>query len=71
MRVESLAEAGLVIEDGSAASTGGRRATYLRFAEGSGVVLVADLGTTIARLAVTDLAGAPLTTREWLSNPCR
>ena len=63
MRVESLAEAGLVIEDGSAASTGGRRATYLRFAEDSGVVLVADLGTTVARLAVTDLAGAPVAAR--------
>ncbi len=63
MRVDSLAEAGLVIEDGSAVSTGGRRATYLRFAESSGVVLVADLGTTVARLAVTDLAGAPLATR--------
>jgi predicted NBD/HSP70 family sugar kinase len=60
MRVDSLAGAGLVIEDGSAESTGGRRATYLRFAQDSGVVLVADLGTTIARLAVTDLAGAPV-----------
>ena len=31
MRVDTLAEAGLVVEDGSAESTGGRRATYLRF----------------------------------------
>ena len=38
MRVETLADAGLVVEDGSAKSTGGRRATYLRFAHDSGVV---------------------------------
>jgi predicted NBD/HSP70 family sugar kinase len=60
MRVDSLAEAGLLVEDGSAESTGGRRATYLRFAHDSGVVLVADLDVTVARLAVTDLAGGVL-----------
>ena len=60
MRVETLADAGLVVEDGSAKSTGGRRATYLRFAHDSGVVLVADLDITVARLAVTDLAGGVL-----------
>jgi predicted NBD/HSP70 family sugar kinase len=60
MRVDTLAEAGLVVEDGSAESTGGRRATYLRFAHDSGVVLVADLDVTIAHLAVTDLAGGVL-----------
>jgi predicted NBD/HSP70 family sugar kinase len=57
MRVDTLAEAGLVVEDGSAESTGGRRATYLRFAHDSGIALVADLDVTVARLAVTDLAG--------------
>ena len=60
MRVDTLADAGLVVEDGSAKSTGGRRATYLRFAHDSGVVLVADLDITVARLAVTDLAGGVL-----------
>jgi predicted NBD/HSP70 family sugar kinase len=63
MRVDTLAGAGLVVEDGSAESTGGRRATYLRFAHDSGVVLVADLDITVARLAVTDLAGGVLSTR--------
>jgi predicted NBD/HSP70 family sugar kinase len=57
MRIDSLAEAGLVVEDGAAESTGGRRATFLRFASGSGVVAVADLGINIARLAVADLGG--------------
>lgn len=63
MRVDTLAGAGLVVEDGSAESTGGRRATYLRFAHDSGVVMVADLDITIARLAITDLAGGVLSTR--------
>lgn len=60
MRVETLSEAGLVIEDGSAESTGGRRASYLRFAHDSGTILIADLGITVARVAVTDLAGGIL-----------
>ncbi|MGH8914726.1 MAG: ROK family protein, partial [Acidimicrobiia bacterium] len=63
MRVDTLSDAGLVVEDGSAKSTGGRRATYLRFAHDSGVVLVADLDITVARLAVTDLAGGVLATK--------
>jgi predicted NBD/HSP70 family sugar kinase len=63
MRVDTLSEAGLVVEDGSAESTGGRRATYLRFAKDSGVVLVADLDITVARLAVTDLAGGVVAAR--------
>ena len=62
MRVDTLSGAGLVVEDGSAESTGGRRATYLRFAHDSGTVLVADLGITTARVAVTDLAGGVLAT---------
>jgi predicted NBD/HSP70 family sugar kinase len=63
MRIDTLAEAGLVVEDGSAESTGGRRATYIRFAHASGVVLVADLDIAVARLAVTDLAGGVLAVR--------
>ena len=60
MRVDTLSDAGLVVEDGSVESTGGRRASYIRFAHDSGVVLVADLDITVARLAVTNLAGGVL-----------
>jgi predicted NBD/HSP70 family sugar kinase len=63
LRVDSLVEAGFVVEDGTVESTGGRPATYLRFAQDAGVVLVVDSGVTIARLAVTDLAGELLATR--------
>jgi predicted NBD/HSP70 family sugar kinase len=62
-RLEALIRAGLVVEDGVSPSTGGRRATRLRFAHESGVVLAADLGATHSRLAVTDLAGAVLAER--------
>ena len=59
-RVDALLGSGLVLEAGGTASTGGRPATALAFNHHSGVVLVADLGATHARVAVTDLAGAPL-----------
>lgn len=60
LRVDDLIAAGLVVEDGEAASTGGRKAARLRFAPGAGVVLVADLGATHSRLGVTDLDGTVL-----------
>ena len=59
-RVDALLAAGLVHEAGGSASTGGRPATMLAFNHAAGVVLVADLGATHARLAVSDLAGTPL-----------
>ncbi len=59
-RVELLMRSGLVVEDGASASTGGRPARRLRFNAGQGVVLVADLGATHARIGVTDLAGEVL-----------
>lgn len=59
-RVDALLEAGLIIEDGPTESTGGRPAQRLRFDHEHGLVLVADLGATHARLAVTDLAGTVL-----------
>ena len=62
-RVDSLIEAGLVREDGASTSTGGRPAVRLRFNQDQGVVLVADLGATHARLAVTDLASVVLAER--------
>jgi predicted NBD/HSP70 family sugar kinase len=59
-RVDALLAAGLVYEAGGSASTGGRPPTLLAFNHAAGVVLVADLGATHARLAVSDLAGTPL-----------
>lgn len=54
-RIDSLIDAGFVVEAGEARSTGGRPPTILRFNSESGVVLVADLGATHARFAVTSL----------------
>jgi predicted NBD/HSP70 family sugar kinase len=59
-RVDALQAAGLVYEAGGSASTGGRPPTVLALNDGGGVILVADLGATHARVAVTDLAGTPL-----------
>src|SRR4051794_5922650 len=59
-RVDALLGAGLVREAGGSASTGGRPPTVLAFNHAAGVVLVADLGATHARVAVSDLAGTPL-----------
>ncbi|MEU8347209.1 ROK family protein [Actinomadura meyerae] len=60
LRVEQLITAGLFAEEGAGASRGGRRPRRLRLARQAGVFLVADLGAHHARLAVADLAGAPL-----------
>jgi len=62
-RVDALLAKGLVYEAGGSASTGGRPPTVLAFNRDAGVVLVADLGATHARVAVSDLAGTPLAER--------
>lgn len=62
-RVDALLAQGLVYEAGGSASTGGRPPTVLAFNRDAGVVLVADLGATHARVAVSDLAGSPLAER--------
>ncbi len=59
-RVDALLAAELVYEAGGSTSTGGRPPTVLAFNQSAGIVLVADLGATHARVAVSDLAGAPL-----------
>jgi predicted NBD/HSP70 family sugar kinase len=59
-RVEALLAHQLVHEARGTVSTGGRPPTTLRFNHGAGVVLVADLGATHSRLALSDLAGQPL-----------
>ena len=62
-RVDLLLGRGLVYEAGGGASTGGRPATVLAFNRDAGVVLVADLGATHARVALSDLGGTPLAER--------
>ncbi|HEY7706782.1 MAG TPA: ROK family transcriptional regulator, partial [Gaiellaceae bacterium] len=62
-RVDTLLAKGLVIDSGGSVSTGGRPPAVLAFNRDAGVVLVADLGATHARVAVSDLAGTPLAER--------
>src|SRR5215213_11645666 len=62
-RVDALLAQGLVYEAGGSASTGGRPPTVLAFNRDAGVVMVADLGATHARVAVSDLGGSPLAER--------
>src|SRR3954447_6695958 len=60
-RVDALLAPQLLYQGGGEAPAGGRPATVLAFNHRAGVVLVADLGATHSRLAVSDLAGTPLT----------
>lgn len=57
MRVDLLINAGLIIEETSDFFTGGRPAGVLYFNQGQPTILVADLGATHGRLAVTDAGG--------------
>src|SRR3954470_23588490 len=59
-RVDALIAADLLYDAGGSQSTGGRPPTTLAFKHEAGVVLVADLGATHARLALSDLGGTPL-----------
>ena len=62
-RVDMLLAKGLVHDTGGSVSTGGRPPAVLVFNREAGVVLVADLGATHARIAVCDLIGTPLAER--------
>ena len=62
-RIDTLIANGLVQDTGGTVSTGGRPPAVLAFNRDSGIVLVADLGATHARLAVSDLGGTPLAER--------
>ena len=62
-RVDTLLAKGLVHDTGGSVSTGGRPPAVLAFNRDAGVVLVADLGATHARVAVCDLVGTPLAER--------
>jgi predicted NBD/HSP70 family sugar kinase len=63
-RVDALIAAGLVRDRGLTVATGGRPATELEFDESSRAVLVAHLGATHGRLALTDLAARSIAERE-------
>ena len=67
LRVEELISLGLLGEEGSGTSRGGRRPRRLRLSPSAGVLAVADLGAHHARLGLLDLSGAPLVIEE---RPC-
>ncbi|MGN9842434.1 ROK family transcriptional regulator [Nonomuraea sp. H19] len=64
LRVEELIDAGLLAEEGSGTSRGGRRPRRLRLAPAAGVLAVADLGAHHVRLGLLDLSGTPLVVEE-------
>ncbi|MEV4381308.1 ROK family transcriptional regulator [Streptosporangium sp. NPDC049644] len=64
LRVEELIDAGLLVEEGSGTSRGGRRPRRLRVSPTAGLLAVADLGAHHARLGLLDLSGAPLVVEE-------
>jgi len=55
-RLDALIGEKLVLAQGEAPSTGGRRPATLVFNDQAGIVLAADLGATHSRLAVADLS---------------
>ncbi len=57
LRLDQLTSRGLVVERSFAPSTGGRRPSRLELNPDGGVVLIASLGATRARVAVCDLTG--------------
>ncbi len=59
-RIDALLAAELIVERGTAASSGGRPALLLRLNTQAGLILSADLGATHAWLALSDLGGQPL-----------
>lgn len=59
-RVDQLIEAGYLEESGVGTSTGGRPPSVLSPRSSAGVVLVADIGATHCRVALTDLAANSL-----------
>lgn len=62
LRVAELTDRGLIVEEGSGVSSGGRRPRILRLRDDNDFVMVADLGATHMRLGRVDLTGALLET---------
>ena len=63
-RIDELQKHGLIVPTGEASSTGGRPPATFSFNPGVRVLLVADLGASQGRLAVTDLASQVLSERS-------
>lgn len=59
-RIDTLIDAGLVVEVGGAPSTGGRPPSLLGFNADAGLILAADLGATHSRIAVCNLLAESL-----------
>lgn len=59
-RIDTLIDAGLVVEVGGAPSTGGRPPSLLGFNAEAGLILAADLGATHSRIAVSNLLAESL-----------
>jgi predicted NBD/HSP70 family sugar kinase len=62
-RLEALLDAGLIVEAGEAASTGGRPPMLLGFNDDAGVVFAADFGATHSRIALSNLGAQTLAER--------
>jgi predicted NBD/HSP70 family sugar kinase len=56
-RLEVLLARELLVPDGESASTGGRPPTQFKFNAARGVFLIADIGASHLRCAITDLSG--------------
>ena len=63
-RVDTLLSAGLVVDDGGAGTSSGRRARLLRFHADHARVLAVAVDTTHARIALTDLLAQPVAAEE-------
>lgn len=64
VRLDALLDVGLVGPVQTAASTGGRPPAQVALVPRARLVIAADLGASHGRVAVTDLTGTPLATRE-------
>jgi predicted NBD/HSP70 family sugar kinase len=64
LRMDSLAQLGLVGPAADAPSTGGRPSSQIALATGIKVVLGVDIGASHVRIALSDLTGSPLAEAE-------
>ncbi|WP_175472226.1 MULTISPECIES: ROK family transcriptional regulator [unclassified Curtobacterium] len=64
VRLDALVDVGLVGPVDTAVSTGGRPPAQVALRPRARLVVAADLGASHGRVAVTDLVGAPLATRQ-------
>ncbi|WP_125610747.1 ROK family transcriptional regulator [Specibacter cremeus] len=64
LRINELTELGVVVEDGTGVSRGGRKPRVLRLREDGGHIMVADLGGHHARIGRFTLTGSLVETRS-------